>query len=207
MASATSDRKRRLRDLLNGDPGTPAARNRQLAEADELSASIRDAERVEVSRNMDARRRDQMTDWAMTPGVGGNRRSNLPAEVEALRKVAHLHRSGLPQPLKLEDLAHGRLSRKEALELLDLTQRALRGKGEFTAADIPRRDALLEKACGAAPAAISRWDETMVNYDGRWVRKADIEAYNEALAEFKAAEARLVHARRSLPPAIWEHRI
>ena len=105
-----------------------------------------------------------------------------------------------------DDFCYGRLSPKESVELLDLSQRAHRGGTEFNASDIPRHDALLEKACGAEPGTIARWDETMTNLNGRWVRKADVEAFEQAQAEFKVAEAKFAAAKSKLPPALWGDR-
>ena len=209
MAPATSDAKRRLSKLLRApDPGTPKGRERQLGEIRQLSASIKEAELVEVSRNMDARRREAMDSWARAPGVGNTRRrsrggSDEPPEREALRMVAYLYRSGLPKRLRMEDFSHGRLSAKEALELLDLCQRAMRGGSGFNAEDIPRRDMLLEKACGATPGVVARWYEEMINVNDHWVRKADVDAYEQARAEFKDAEAKFYAVRSKLPPALW----
>ena len=205
MATAASDEER-LRDLLHGpDPGTPAARREQLVEIEQLSASIEEAQQVKFDRTMDARRAAQMDGWARAPGVGSERRRDEPPEREAMRKIAYLYRSGMPLPLRLEDFSHGRLTAKESLELLDLAQRAFRGGDEYNAQDIPRHEALLEKACAAAPGAIAQWNEEMTNYDGRWVRNTDVEAYRRARAEFKAAEAKFAAAKSKLPPALWEH--
>ena len=155
---------------------------------------------MEVTRNMDARRAAQMDSWARSPGGSSRRRSSEPPEHEALRKVAHMYRSGMPNPLRLEDFSY-RLSAKEALELLDLVQRSF--AGGVTGDDIPRKNQLLEKACGATPGAIAQWNESMTHLNGHWVRNADVEALREAEAEFKAAEGRVIAARSKLPPDMW----
>jgi hypothetical protein len=199
-----------LRELLHAP--TPNTREglqhatRAMGELDRVikADERREAEMVEVSRTMDTRQREKLQAWAMTPQTGTNRHGE-PPEREALRKVAHLYRSGLPEPLQLGDLAHGRLTAREALELLDLVQRAFRGGAEFGAKDIPRKDQLLEKACGATPGVVAEFSETHENINGASVSKADWEAYRQAKAECKVAEAKLYAARNKLPPAVRGH--
>ena len=130
-----------------------------------------------------------------------------PPHREAMKKVAYLLRGGLPKPLQLDDFCYGRLSPKESVELLDLTQRAQRGGTEFNAErHSPLRRALGEGVRSGTPGTIARWDETMTNLNGRWVRKADVEAFEQAQAEFRDAEAKFAAAKSKLPPALWGDR-
>ena len=43
----------------------------------------------------------------------------------------------------------------------------------------------------------------MVNLNARWVPKADLEAFEQAKAEFKDAEGKFAAAKSKLHPDVW----
>lgn len=123
------------------------------------------AARAEVARRTEAKsggvfnRRaweiERYDRWANDPNPteprGKNRRKG-PDPCEPALKAFWLYRSSVPRPLEYTELDASLLTEEEGKELHELALRAR--KGALSAGEVPRVDALFEKAAGKEPGTI-----------------------------------------------------